>query len=236
MASAARQHVARSAAATALPLPERTVRRGTTGLPTVGPSPVEAADRAGRASFVVLVLLVLSVGLVGLLVVNTALARNSFTVNQLQRANLEQAELSLALQEDLARAESPATLAKAARELGMVPARSVAYLRLADGTISGRASTAKGAPAPLTPEQAAEQALAKAQATAEKKAKAQAKAKADAARAAAEARARAAEIARSKVEAREKALRAKVAKQNRAAAQGRGETVLAPPTSEGRSR
>ncbi|MGQ0466006.1 MAG: hypothetical protein ACT4QG_11865 [Sporichthyaceae bacterium] len=214
-----------------LPLPDREVRRG--GIPrqpSAPQEPMDLAERAGRASFVALVLVVLSVGLVGLLVVNTALARNGFAVAELQRTNVDLAERSLALQEDLARAASPAALANSARDLGMVPARSVAYLRLADGTIAGRASTAAGRPAPLTPEQAAEARIAAAKAKAEKKAKAKAQAKAEAERRAAEAKALAEELARQKAEAKAKALRERIAKQNKDAAAGRGETVLAPPT------
>lgn len=222
----------------ALPLPDRAVRRGGVGRPQGAalPAPADGSERAARASFVIVLLLVLSVGLVGLLVVNTALARNSFTVTELQRTSVELAERSQALQEDLARAASPATLERSARELGMLPARSVAYVRLSDATISGRASTARGVAAPLTPEQAAEARLAKAKAKAAKKAAAQAKARADAERRAAQAKARAAELARLKAQAKAKALAEKIARQNKAAAQGRGETVLAPPTAEGRQR
>lgn len=235
MPSAARQ-LRHTPTATALPLPDRVGRRGgVPRQPSAPPEPVEDAERAGKASFVALVLVVLSVGLVGLLVVNTALARNSFAVNELQRSNVDLVERSQALQEDLARAASPATLVNSAKALGMVPARSVAYLRLADGTIAGRATTAAGRPAPLTPEQAVENAIAKAKAKAEKKAKAKAKAKAEAARAEAERKALAEELARQKAEAKAKALRARIAKQNEDAAAGRGETVLAPPT-EGRAR
>ncbi len=161
--------------------------------------------------------------------VNTALARNSFSLSELQRTNVELGERSQALQEDLARASSPAALAQSAKQLGMVPAGSLAYLRLADGTISGRASIARGAPAPLTPEQKAESEAAAAKKKAKKKAKAEADRVAAIARAEAEAQARAAEQARIKAVAKAKALKAKQAARDKAASQGRGETLLAPP-------
>ena len=199
----------------------------------------ESAERAVRASFVVLVLLVLSLGLVSLLIVNTALARNSFTVSALQRHNVELAERTQALQEDLSRAASPSVLAKSARELGMVPAGSVAYVRLADSTISGRATTARGGFIPLTPEQrlAAEQRAAEAKVRAERK-KAEAKAKAEAAAAAlaAEEARQKAEAARLKAAAERKAWQRKLAEQDKAGAQGGGETVLAPPSEAGNSQ
>lgn len=226
----------RSSAA-ALPLPDRDARRAAGSrpgvTPIVTPAPAAGAERAGRASFVFLVLAVLSLGLVCLLVVNTALARNSFTVSELQRTNVELAERSQALQEDLARAASPAVLARSARELGMMPAGSVAYVRLADGTISGRATTARGGSIPLTPEQriaaqlrAAEAKRKAEQRKAEKKARAEAAA---AARAAEQARLKAQE-ARKKAAAERKAWQAKLAEQDKAGARAGGETVVAPPT------
>lgn len=226
-------------ATAALPLPDRAGRRA--GIPhPAGPrpgatAPTEQPDRAGRASFVFLVLVVLSLGLVVLLVVNTALARNSFTVSELQRTNVELAERTQALQEELARASSPAVLAKSARRLGMMPAGSVAYIRLADGSISGRATTARGGSIPLTPEQraAAERRAAEAKRKAKERALAEkARAEAAAAAAAAEQARLQAEAEKRAAEARRKAWQAKLAKQDKAGARAGGETVVAPPEPE----
>lgn len=186
-----------------------------------------------RAPFVLLVLAILSAGLMALLALNTALAQGSFTVGELTREKAELAEAGSSLEEALARAQSPDRLAAAARNLGMVPERDPAYIRLADGSIHGRASAAKAEPRPLTPE---ERAAAAAAAEAVREAEAAERA---AERAAAEAAARAAaeKAAKEKAEreaaqraaAAEKAWRDKLADQVSAGPRSGGETVIVPP-------
>ena len=71
----------------------------------------------------------LAVGaLVSLLLLNTVLAEDAFTLTRLQKSNKLLAQQKEALQEDIAREESPAILAQRAEALGMVRPTQVAYL------------------------------------------------------------------------------------------------------------
>jgi cell division protein FtsB len=100
--------------------------------PTVRPEPAEpaavaplrlvpAAAQVSLTPFLAVIGLLLVIGLAGLLVVNTALARNSFAVTELRSevARLEVQRTELAA--ELARLESPDELARRAQQLGMVP-------------------------------------------------------------------------------------------------------------------
>ena len=60
--------------------------------------------------------------LVSLLLLNTVLAQDAFTLSELQRSNQQLNERKQALQEDIARESSPAVLHAKARGLGMVDA------------------------------------------------------------------------------------------------------------------
>jgi hypothetical protein len=191
-----------------------------------------AVDRPGRASFVLLIVLLLSVGLAALLGVNTALAQSSFTVSRLQKRVADLDDQSASLQEKLARSSSPDALAADARKLGMVPAVSVGYVRLADGSISGHASVAGGAPVPLTPEQAAAAAAAQEQAAekaAQDQIEAEAKAQAAQQAAAEAARRKAAEQARARAAAEAKRWQQKLADQEKGGARHGGEAVVVAP-------
>jgi|GEM_PF-3686225 len=187
-----------------------------------------ASEGPGRVSFVLLVLLMLSVGLAALLGVNTALAQGSFVVNSLQRRTGELADRGASLQEAIARSNSPDRLAADARRLGMVPAPGVAYIRLADGSISGQADFAAGEPVPATPEQreAAEREAALAQARAQQKAAAEQQKAAAAAEAARVAAARAAK------EAAAAAWQQQLTAQESAGPRRGGVMVVAPPRQE----
>ncbi len=137
------------------PVPPRTARAGT-AKPPLAAVP-EVAPRTGRVPFVMLIVLVLSGGLAALLGFNTALAQGSFTASKLQQQATELEDRSQSLEEQLARAAAPERLAKDARKIGMVPAPGVAFIGLADGTISEGATPAPYIPPPLTPAQRAEQ-------------------------------------------------------------------------------
>jgi hypothetical protein len=191
-----------------------------------------ATAKPGKASFVLLMVTLLSIGLAALLGVNTALAQSSFTVSRLQKNVADLSDQSASLQEKLARSTSPDALAGDARKLGMVPAVSLGYLRLADGTISGHASIAGGAPMPLTPEQA--QAVAAAQEKAAEQAAqdqidAEAKSQAAADAAAAAARQKAAADARKQAAEDAVRWRQKLANQEKGGARHGGEAVVVAP-------
>ena len=106
---------------TALPL-ARTGSRGrrlaaAEPLRTVVPQP---RPRPARAPFVLLVLGLLLAGMVGLLLLNTALAEGSFVVHELKQRATVLADDEATLEQEVAVAASPAELAARAEELGMV--------------------------------------------------------------------------------------------------------------------
>jgi hypothetical protein len=94
------------------------------------PAPVSAP----RAPFVALVLVLVLAGVVGILVLNTRIAENAFKLDALKtkQAGLDRDEDRL--RSDLANKESPVTLASRAKQLGLVPSRTPAFLVLPDGT------------------------------------------------------------------------------------------------------
>ncbi|MFG2042626.1 hypothetical protein [Dactylosporangium sp. NPDC048998] len=94
------------------------------------PAPVSAP----RAPFVALVLVLVLAGVVGILVLNTRIAENAFKLDALKtkQNNLDHDEERL--RSDLANKESPVTLASRAKQLGLVPSSTPAFLVLPDGT------------------------------------------------------------------------------------------------------
>lgn len=102
---------------------------------------------APRTRFVALVAALLVTGLLGLLMLNTVLARNAFAVYNLstQTRALDDSEQGLQREVELLR--SPQNLAKRASELGMVQAGPPAFLRLSDGAVLGATEPAGAAPA-----------------------------------------------------------------------------------------
>lgn len=131
-----------------------------------GPAPARGASRPprpalrvvqapvpdhGRTVFVVGCLLLLVGGLLSLLLINTALAQGSFTLNDLQSRSNELGDREQALRQDIAVQGAPGRLAARAGELGMVPSDTVAFLRLPDGKVLGVARPATAPTAPTAP-------------------------------------------------------------------------------------
>jgi hypothetical protein len=81
--------------------------------------------------------MILTVGLLGMLWINTSLSQGAFTLTDLQQQRAQLLETEQRLAEQLARAESPAQVEAAARELGMVPQEVPVFVRLSDGQIIG---------------------------------------------------------------------------------------------------
>lgn len=89
-----------------------------------------------RGPFIALVLALVVLGTIGLLVLNTVIAADSFRVGQLTQRNAELALAEQELRRQIAEGQSPEALAEAARELGMIPAGQPAFVIIApDGTI-----------------------------------------------------------------------------------------------------
>lgn len=102
--------------------------------------------RLGNGAFLVLVLGLLSTILVSLLLLNTALAENSFQLQDIRQNARDLTVREQTLSGQLASAESPIGLEKRAKELGMVAAGSPVFLRLSDGKVLGETTPAQAPP------------------------------------------------------------------------------------------
>ena len=89
-----------------------------------------------RAPFVLLVVGLLGGALVSLLLLNTVLAQDAFTLSELQRGNQQLSERKQALQEDISRENSPAVLHSKARSLGMVDGQRPAFIDARTGRVT----------------------------------------------------------------------------------------------------
>jgi hypothetical protein len=98
--------------------------------------------------FAVVLVVLLVGGLLGLLLLNTLVAQDSFTLHDLaaQSRTLQLREQQLASQ--LEAVQAPEQLADRATKLGMVPGGPPAFLRLPDGRILGKATKGKAVPKP----------------------------------------------------------------------------------------
>ena len=115
-------------------------RRGQLGPLRVVPA---AIRRTGGGVFAVLCIVVLAAGLVALLMMNTTLASGIYQLKDLQGQSgtlTDQQEQLTQAVDDL---RSPRNLAAKAQQLGMVPAKSMAFIRLSDGSVIGVAQPAK---------------------------------------------------------------------------------------------
>jgi hypothetical protein len=102
--------------------------------------------RRGDAAFGIVCAVLLAAGLMALLVLNTALAQGSFTVQKLQSTSDQLADSQAALTQSLDISKAPSNLATKAIGMGMVPAQSAAFLRLSDGKVIGVAEPAEAGP------------------------------------------------------------------------------------------
>ncbi|MFC8896160.1 FtsB family cell division protein [Streptomyces cinereoruber] len=96
---------------------------------------------AARTPFVLLVVVLLGGGLISLLLLNSALNQGSFELNELKNRTTELTDEEQALQRDVDAYAAPDALERRARELGMVPGGSPAFLG-PDGKVLGRPSAA----------------------------------------------------------------------------------------------
>ncbi len=102
-----------------------------------------AIRRTGSGVFAVICITLMAAGLVALLMMNTALASGIYQLKDLQAQSgtlTDQQEQLTQAVDDL---RSPRNLAAKAQQLGMVPAKSMAFVRLSDGSIIGVAQPAK---------------------------------------------------------------------------------------------
>ncbi|WP_405187711.1 septum formation initiator [Streptomyces anulatus] len=113
-------------------------------MPSTGPS------TAARTPFVLLVVLLLGGGLITLLLLNSALNEGSFRLSELKRDTTELTDEQQALQRDVDSRSQPDALERRARELGMVPGGSPAFLD-PDGTVRGNPAEATAPPPSPSP-------------------------------------------------------------------------------------
>lgn len=128
-------------------------------------APVEAAPRrvgalrlvpqrrssAARTPFVLVVVALLVSGLLGLLLLNTLVAQDSFTLHDLNKQGkaLQQREQDLTKQVEALKA--PAALAAQATTLGMVAGGPPAFLQLPSGRVLGQPMPGVAPAAPAAP-------------------------------------------------------------------------------------
>jgi hypothetical protein len=130
--------------------------------PRPEPKPAEPGGRKvklklrlpkSRASFVLMMMALLAAGVATTLWLTTQAIADSYRLEQLRTTNASLAETKEQLQRDVAKAESPASLAPAAQQLGMVPGGDPARIVVGpDGKTSlvGEPKKAK-ADAPVVP-------------------------------------------------------------------------------------
>jgi hypothetical protein len=124
--------------------PSRQPRRTT----RLGPLHVvpKAIERSGNGVFAVLCMALLAAGLMGLLLLNTALAQGAFTLQNLTVTSGSLTDQAHGLRQSVEAQSNSSALAQRAVQLGMVPAKSMAFVRLSDGQILGVAEPAKPDP------------------------------------------------------------------------------------------
>lgn len=128
--------------APARPLPRTSPRR------SAAPTPrrlrvVAPPEIRGNGAFLALCVLLLLAGFVCVLMLNTAMAKGSYTMRDLQQRSDQLTDTQDSLRHSIDAVSGPGPLAKRARALGMVPAASPAFLRLSDGVVLGVAKAAK---------------------------------------------------------------------------------------------
>jgi hypothetical protein len=101
---------------------------------------------APRTPFVLLIVLIVVAGVIGILVLNTKINEDSIELDNLRKEQAALNQKEQQLNQVIAEAESPNSLAAAAKMLGLVPADAPAYIRLPDGQIIGVPRPASGTP------------------------------------------------------------------------------------------
>ena len=107
-------------------------------------------DSAARAPFIAAVVSLLVGGLLGLLVLNTVLARDAFALHSLKVEDRVLTDREQGLQREVEALRSPQSLSARATQMGMISAGPPSFLRLADGTVLGT-PVAGGEPIPAVP-------------------------------------------------------------------------------------
>ncbi len=114
---------------------------------TAAPQPLRVvpgrAGHPGNGLFAALCMALLVGGLIGLLMLNTSMAKGAFELHDLQATSGELKDTEVALTQAIDAQRAPDHLATRAARLGMVPASSAAFLRVGDGKVLGVAKPAE---------------------------------------------------------------------------------------------
>jgi hypothetical protein len=95
------------------------------------------APARSLAPYLLLCAVILLGALVGALVLNTQMAVTAYEIHDSRRELNRLTESEASLRQEVEVAGSPAQLQRRATELGMVPAETVVFIDLAEGTILG---------------------------------------------------------------------------------------------------
>ena len=116
--------------------------------------------KASRGVFVIVLASLLGIGLLGMLLINTTLAQGAFTLSELKTTQAELSRTEATLTESVAALTAPIVLEQKARDLGMVPSTTPAFIEIPSGKVMGKAKPAPGVriatPADATVGEAAE--------------------------------------------------------------------------------
>lgn len=118
-----------STASAARRAPGRSLPRATPARPSLAVVP-RPRPKAARGAFALLLLLLLVGGLIMLLALNTALAQDSFVVQDLQSKQAQLDDQEQQLTQQVAVLESPEMLASKARALGMIPGGRPSFVKV----------------------------------------------------------------------------------------------------------
>lgn len=105
-----------------------------------------AIERSGTGKFASMCIVLLAIGLLTLLLLNAQLAQGSYTLHDLRVMSGTLSDQEHELTRALDAERNPGALARRALAMGMVPATSMAFIRLDDGTILGVAEPAVAKP------------------------------------------------------------------------------------------
>jgi hypothetical protein len=105
--------------------------------PAAGKSAAPARRVMPLRAYVVLLTGVLLTSMVATLFINVVLAQGAFELQEVQRQSRILQERQEELTQKVVASESPAFIERRARKLGMVPAASAVFLRLADNSVIG---------------------------------------------------------------------------------------------------
>ena len=104
--------------------------------------------KAPLAPFILVSVTMVVVGLLGLLLLNTLVAQDSFQARALERESTLLREREQTLRSEVVKLAAPGVLAHGAKALGLVPANTPGFVRLSDGKVTGEPKAASAPPPP----------------------------------------------------------------------------------------